>query len=108
MRIDAVGLPIDRLQLRSVTPRTQGTTFSVPSLQPARVEAAPTLAPTGPVRVDLSADLFTRNSRSGQIAATSRRQSADDPSLVDQLRRQRLALGRLLSGVNRQIDGLSG
>lgn len=107
MRIDAVGLPIDRLQLRSVTPRT-GATFSVPSLQPARVEAAPTPAPTGPVRVDLPPDLFTRNSRSGQVAATNRRQSADDPSLVDQLRRQRLALGRLLSGVNRQIDGLTG
>lgn len=108
MRIDAVGLPIDRLQLRSVTPRTQGATFSVPSSQSARVDAAPTPASSGPVRVDLPPDLFTRSSRSGQMAATSRRLSASDPSLVDQLRRQRLALGRLLSGVNRQIDGLSG
>lgn len=106
MRIDAVGLPIDRLQLRSAIPRPQSIEFVLPPSQ--RVTSAVATPVTGPTRAVTPSDVYTRGVQiATQAAAPQRRAGAADGSLADQLRRQRLSLGKLLTGINRQLEELA-
>lgn len=110
MRIDAVGLPIDRLQLRPESMRP-AIGVRVPAfVLPAAAAKSPQTYTDAvrPLRsaVDLqSASAAARVATTAASAGASGRQPAAG-DLVDQLRRQRLSLGRMLTDLNRQMTEL--
>lgn len=106
MRIDAVGLPVDRLQLRSESVR--------PSVQPTFSPPAPVPTVRSPLRsgtthlaalTPLGGGQGAAAAGAAAAAALSMAESAATPAtLIHQLRRQRLSLGRMLGEINRQLS----
>ncbi|MGE5559958.1 MAG: hypothetical protein ACM3XN_02760 [Chloroflexota bacterium] len=104
MRIDAIGLPIDRLQLRPNPLRQPPAPTYVPLVPPPASRTAQRSDAMRPVPPPAAGQAAAAAQAAAQATVVrSGRTAATPGSLLEQLRRQRLSLGRMLGDVNRQL-----
>lgn len=106
MKIDAIGLPVDRLQLRPDSLRqSERASFARFTPQPV----TPVAAKPEEVKPATPSNLYgLAGAAASQAVVTATvkggaRSTPTPASLIDQLRRQRLSLGRMLTDVNRRL-----